>query len=221
MSLGYTAHSIWEYSHKQIGATQKKKIYLSKRYFKFSWFGHFCDEHRIHAAVGSSSIVSRVAWNVWVWRRQEVWLYPFLGQGPFCLHVLSLGNKGQWIALERGQMAGFLPASRLPGPWRPAPGCPAAWSLATSWTTWSRQLHREGCAFVLSFQSGKECGYLQWVCISSEEKPYSFSKILPSRCVSLYTIQMAKILLQIFRKNMTTNLRECSVTSDSLQPHGL
>ena len=39
MSLGYTAHCIWDSSHKQIGGTQKKKeknIYLciSKRYFK-------------------------------------------------------------------------------------------------------------------------------------------------------------------------------------------
>ena len=71
-------------------------------------------------------------------------IYPFLGQGPFCLHVLSLGNKGQWIVLERGQMAGFLPVGRLPDPWRPAPGCPAAWSLATSWTTWSPNFTERG-----------------------------------------------------------------------------
>ena len=36
MSLGYTAHSIWDSSYKQIGKTQKKKkIYIYIRYFKF------------------------------------------------------------------------------------------------------------------------------------------------------------------------------------------
>lgn len=130
----------------------------AKRYFKFSRFGHFCDEHRIDASVGSSSNVSRVAWMC-VFGEGSMVVYPFLGQGPFCLHVLSLGNKGRWIVLERGQMAGFLPAGRLPDLRRPAPGCPAAWSLAPSWMTWSLQLHREGCAFVLSFNLEKN-GYL-------------------------------------------------------------
>ena len=41
MSLGYTAHSIWESSHKQIGGTQKKKN-LSKRYFKFEAENDVC-----------------------------------------------------------------------------------------------------------------------------------------------------------------------------------
>lgn len=50
----------------------------------------------------------------------------FIGQGPFCLHMPSLGNKGQWVVLEIGQMAGFFPGSRLLDPHRLAPGCPAA-----------------------------------------------------------------------------------------------
>ena len=36
MSLGYTAHSIWDSSHEQIGSTQtKKKKEEVKRHFKF------------------------------------------------------------------------------------------------------------------------------------------------------------------------------------------
>ena len=35
MSLGYTAHSVWESSHKQIGGTQKKKN--QKDILSFKW----------------------------------------------------------------------------------------------------------------------------------------------------------------------------------------
>ena len=45
MSLGYTAHSIWDSSHKQIGGTQKKKrkknMYI-KKYFKFKGENCLC-----------------------------------------------------------------------------------------------------------------------------------------------------------------------------------
>ena len=41
MSLGYTAHSIWDSSRKQIGGTQKKKK-KAKRYFKFQTENDAC-----------------------------------------------------------------------------------------------------------------------------------------------------------------------------------
>lgn len=81
---------------------------------------------------------------------------PFLGQGPFRLHVLSLGNKGQWMVLESGQMAGFFPVSRLLDPRRLPPGGPAAWlsgRLLDDLVTPASQ--RWACICALSFQSGK------------------------------------------------------------------
>ena len=47
MSLGYTAHSIWDSSHKQIGGTQEKEkrniyIYISERYFKCQVENYIC-----------------------------------------------------------------------------------------------------------------------------------------------------------------------------------
>ena len=35
VSLGYTAHSIWDFSHEQIGRTQIKKKEGAKRHFKY------------------------------------------------------------------------------------------------------------------------------------------------------------------------------------------
>ena len=35
VSLGYTAHSIWDSSHEQIGRTQTKKKEGAKRHFKY------------------------------------------------------------------------------------------------------------------------------------------------------------------------------------------
>lgn len=54
-------------------------------------------------------------------------VYPFLSQKSLYLHMLGLGNKGQCVVLERGQMAGFFPASRLLDPQTLASDCPAAW----------------------------------------------------------------------------------------------
>lgn len=98
----------------------------------------------------------------------------FLGQESFCLHMLSLGNKGQWVVLERGQMAGFFPGSRLLALQRRAPGCPAAGlsgSLSDDLVTPTPQRWRRMCALYL--RSGKERGYSQRICIYSAEKPDS------------------------------------------------
>lgn len=80
-------------------------------------------------------------------------------------HVES-GNKGQWVLLETGQMAGFFPVSSLLDPQRLAPGCPAAWlsgSLLDDWVTPIPQ--RWMCICALSSQSGKGHGCFQWICI--------------------------------------------------------
>ena len=164
----------------------------SKKYFKFPWFGYFLwwAQNRCHCRKqlhceqrGLRFVSLESAVSIMV-------ICPFLGQGPFCLLMLSLGNKGQWVALERGQMAGLFPVSRWPPPPPPrrlAPGCPGAWPpgrLLDDLLTPTSQ--RRACICALPFQSGKECEYFQWLCISSEEKLYSLNKMLPSWCVYLF-----------------------------------
>lgn len=126
----------------------------------------------------------------------------FLGHESFCLHMLNLGNKGQWVVLEWGQMAGFFPGSRLLALQRRAPGCPAAGlsgSLSDDLVTPTPQRWRCMCALYL--RSGKECGYSQWICIYSAEKMILRTKCYRAVvCVLLYIIQTAKILLQIFKR---------------------
>lgn len=128
------------------------------KYFKFPCFGYFCDEHKVDAirrqlcfeqsGLKFVSLESTVSIMV---------VYPFLGQGSFFSHMWGLGNKGQWVVLERGQMAGLFPVSRLLSPQRLAPGCPAAWlsgRLLDGSVTPVPQ--RWMCICVLPFQSGKD-----------------------------------------------------------------
>lgn len=137
------------------------------KYFEFPCLGYFCDKHKVDAVrrhlcfeqSGLKFVSLESAVSIMV-------VYPFLGQGSFCSHMWGLGNKGQWVVLERGQMAGFFPVSRLLDPQRLAPGCPAAWlsgSLQDGLVApVSTKMDVHLCTV---FPIWKRCGDFQRICI--------------------------------------------------------